>query len=82
MKIVGFEPGAVTVKLSAAECQALADTLARDAGPFVAASRPLTDAFRVCARVASTQNRQALTVRVTRAPLALARGSRSIVSVD
>ena len=77
MKIVGFEQGSVTVKLSAAECEALSQAVSA-----VADSAPLAEAFRVCARVASAQSRQALTVRVLRAPLALARQDRSIVSVD
>lgn len=75
MKVVGFEQGSVTVRLSAAECQALADVID-------AAESPLSEAFRVCARVAAAQSRRALTVRVLSAPLATVRHSRAIVLVD
>ncbi len=75
MKVIGFEQGAVTVNLSAAECEALAEAMA-------ATGSPLGDAFRVCARVATAQSRRALTVRALRAPLAAVRQSRAIVSVD
>lgn len=77
MKIVGFEQGSVTVKLNASECEALSRAVSVAAG-----SVPLAEALRVCARVTSAQSRQALTVRVVRAPLALVRQNRSIVSVD
>jgi len=75
MKVVGFEQGSVTLKLSAAECDELSKALA-------VADSPLGDAFRVFARVASAQARRALTVRVLLASLSAVQQSRAIVSVD
>ncbi len=77
MKLMGFEQGYVTVKLSAAECEALSRAVSATSD-----SAPLAEALRVCAQVASAQSRQALTVRVLRSPLALVHQNRSIVLVD
>ncbi len=87
MKIVGFEQGKVTVQLDLAECRALSQacTASQDAPRGLSESRlykSLSDAFRVCARITQTQGCQALTVRISRPPLAFAKQPRSIIIVD